>query len=51
MTDLSTPALDWVSLARGMGVSATRAETADALVAQLERALAEPGPALIEAVL
>jgi acetolactate synthase-1/2/3 large subunit len=51
MTDLSHPPLDWVSLARGMGVPATRAETADALVSQLERALAEPGPSLIEAVL
>jgi acetolactate synthase-1/2/3 large subunit len=51
MTDLSHPPLDWVSLARGMGVPGTRAETADELVRQLERAFAEPGPALIEAVL
>jgi len=51
MTDLSAPVLDWVSLARGMGVPATRAETADDLVRQLERALAEPGPSLIEAVI
>ena len=51
LTDLSEPVLDWVALAQGLGVPATRAETADELVAQLERALAEPGPALIEAIL
>jgi hypothetical protein len=32
-------------------VPATRAETADALVRDLERALAEPGPHLIQAVI
>lgn len=51
MTDLSSPALDWVSLARGLGVPGVRVEDADALVAALERALSEPGPALIEALL
>jgi len=51
MTDLSNPNLDWVSLARGMGVPAARATTADELVSALQRALAEPGPQLIEALL
>lgn len=51
MLDLSNPDLDFVSLARGMGVPAERPETADALTAALERAIAEPGPHLIEAVL
>ncbi|MBW2315863.1 MAG: acetolactate synthase large subunit [Deltaproteobacteria bacterium] len=51
MTDLSTPPLDWVSLSKGLGVPAVRAEDADTLVRELERALAEPGPSLIEAVL
>lgn len=51
LTDLSGPSLDWVSLAKGFGVPAARAETADALVTALERALAEPGPTLIEALL
>jgi acetolactate synthase-1/2/3 large subunit len=50
-TDLSGPTIDWVSLARGFGVPGARAETADALVRELERALAEPGPYLIEAVI
>jgi len=41
MLDLSRPDLDWVKLAEGMGVPASRATTA----------LATPGPNLIEAVL
>ncbi len=51
MIDLNRPALDWVSLARGMGVPGARVETAEALVKELEIALAEPGPHLIEVVL
>ncbi len=51
LTDLGRPDLDWVSLARGLGVPGSRAETADALVTELGRALATPGPSLIEAVL
>jgi acetolactate synthase-1/2/3 large subunit len=51
LTDLTHPTLDWVSLARGMGVPGARVETADDLVAELGRALAGPGPFLIEAML
>ena len=51
MLDLTRPDLDFVSLAKGMGVPATRATTAEELTEQLERAVAEPGPNLIEAVL
>ncbi|HEY5657222.1 MAG TPA: acetolactate synthase large subunit [Myxococcota bacterium] len=51
LTQLSQPELDWVALARGMGVPGTRADTADAFAEALERALREPGPALIEALL
>jgi acetolactate synthase-1/2/3 large subunit len=51
LTDLSHPALDWVSLARGMGVPGTSADTAEDFIAAFRRALAEPGPRLIEAVL
>ncbi|MDH3519439.1 MAG: acetolactate synthase large subunit [Myxococcales bacterium] len=51
LTALDSPALDWVALARGMGLPGVRTETADAFAAALERALAEPGPVLIEAVL
>lgn len=49
--DLSEPPLDFVALARSMGVEASRPETADDLVVALERALAEPGPHLVEVVL
>src|SRR5206468_10118704 len=51
MLDLSRPDLDFAELARGMGVPAARATTADELVTALERGLAEPGPFLIDAVL
>jgi acetolactate synthase-1/2/3 large subunit len=51
MFDLGRPPLDFVSLARGMGVPGSRATTTEEFAAQLERALAEPGPALVEAVL
>ncbi len=51
MLDLGRPELDFVALANGLGGRACRATTADALVAPLERALAEPGPGLIEVVL
>jgi acetolactate synthase I/II/III large subunit len=50
LLDLSRPDLDFVSLAAGMGVPATRARTAPELAAQLRKALSEPGPHLIEAV-
>jgi acetolactate synthase-1/2/3 large subunit len=51
MLDLTRPDLDFVALAQGMGVPATRPEDSEALTRDLERALAEPGPHLIEAVL
>ena len=49
LMDLSRPDLDYVALARGFGVPATRATTADELIERLAAA-AEPGPHLIEAV-
>jgi acetolactate synthase-1/2/3 large subunit len=48
LTQLDGPPLDWVSLAHGLGVPATRVETAEELLEALPRALAEPGPQLIE---
>src|SRR5262244_1442067 len=50
LLDLSRPGLGFTALAEGMGVPASRAETAAEFAAQLRRALAEPGPHLIEAV-
>ncbi len=51
MLDLRRPDLDFVSLARGMGVPATRAATAQEFTHHFRTAVAERGPRLIEAVL
>ena len=51
MLDIDRPTLDWVSLAKGMGVPASRVETAEALVKALGGAVREKGPRLIEVVL
>ncbi len=51
MLSLGDPALDWVSMAKGMGVEGRRAETGEAFEAALAAALAGRGPFLIEAVL
>ncbi|MCX4237575.1 acetolactate synthase large subunit [Streptomyces ortus] len=50
LLDLSRPDLDFVALARGMGVPAERAVTAEQFTILLDRALAEPGPCLIDCV-
>jgi acetolactate synthase-1/2/3 large subunit len=49
--DLSGPDLDFVSIGTGMGIASSRAETAEDLVDALRRAIAEPGPHLIEVVI
>ena len=49
--DLSRPDLDWVQLARGMGVDGARATTAEEFSRELARGLGEGGPYLIEAAL
>jgi acetolactate synthase-1/2/3 large subunit len=46
---LDEPALDWCSLAAGLGVPACAVETADDLVTALRASFADAGPALIEA--
>ena len=51
VTSLDEPPLDWVKLAGGMGVPARRATTVGELRDALARALAEPGPHLVEMVL
>jgi acetolactate synthase-1/2/3 large subunit len=51
MMDIGRPTLDFVGMAAGMGVPATRAATAAEFDAQLREALAVSGPRLIEAVL
>lgn len=49
MLDLDSPELDWCSLARGMGVEASRATTIEQFIDVLAAALSRKGPFLIEA--
>ena len=51
LLDLSAPVMDWTALAAGFGVPAVRVDTAEGFDAAFARAMAEPGPVLIEAVL
>jgi acetolactate synthase-1/2/3 large subunit len=51
MLDLSRPDVDFVSLATGLGVGATRATTVGEFTDRLAAALATPGPSLIEAMI
>jgi acetolactate synthase-1/2/3 large subunit len=48
LLDLTEPDLDFVALARGMGVPARRVGTAEELATAMEEGFAEPGPSLIE---
>ena len=50
MLDLHRPELDFVAIATGMGVPATRATTCEDFVEQLRAALATAGPTVIEAI-
>lgn len=49
LTSLANPDIDWVALARGFGVPASRTDTAEGFAEALRRALAAAGPSLIEA--
>jgi acetolactate synthase I/II/III large subunit len=51
MLDIDNPTLDFVALAKGMGMGATRVATAEDLCRAIKRGIAEPGPTLIEAQL
>lgn len=51
MMELDRPALDWVAMARGMGVEAGRAATMEEFNRQLEAGLRSQGPYLIDLVL
>src|SRR5262249_38826082 len=50
MLDLGRPDLDWVSLARGMGVPGARVETMDDFNKRFADGLATRGPYLVEVV-
>ena len=49
MIDIANPALDWVALARGMGVEAERADDCATFARVFEDAMKQKGPRLIEA--
>jgi acetolactate synthase-1/2/3 large subunit len=51
MLDLDAPKLDWVSMAKGLGVEAARATTVAEFIRLFEGALSRRGPFLIEAVI
>jgi acetolactate synthase-1/2/3 large subunit len=51
MMELDRPALDWVSIARGMGMEAGRAETMEEFKLLLATGLASQGPYLIDLLL
>lgn len=51
MIDLTNPAPDWIRLAEGFGVGATRVETADEFVREFTAAMRDRGPRLIEGAL
>ena len=51
MMSLDNPPLDFVALARGMGVPASRVTTCEELISAMKRDLREPGPQLIEVML
>ena len=51
MIDIGRPDLNWVKLAEGLGVPATRATTADEFIAHFRAAVNQTGPTLIEAVI
>jgi len=51
MLDIGRPDLDWVSLAKGMGVPGARVTDMDQFNRRFAEGLATPGPYLVEAVL
>lgn len=51
MLSLDNPALDWVALAKGMGVAGVRVASSEAFIDALREGLAHRGPFLIEAVI
>ena len=51
LLDLSNPNLDFVAIAEGFGVPATRATTVEELATRFSAAIAESGPHLIDAAL
>ncbi len=51
MLELTNPSIDWLSIAQGMGVKASRATTTEEFRSQFEGAMTSKGPHLIEVML
>lgn len=51
LLDLGNPSIQWVPISEGMGVPAVRVDTAEAFHRELQKALSEKGPRLIEAMI
>jgi len=51
LTDLGSPNINWVQISNGMGVPAVAVDSCESLAKELNKALAEPGPHLIEMLL
>ncbi len=51
MLELTNPSIDWLSIAQGMGVKASRATTTEEFRSQFEGAMSSNGPHLIEVML
>jgi acetolactate synthase-1/2/3 large subunit len=51
MLDLHNPEMNWVQIATGLGVEASRATTNEEFASQYESALKQKGPRLIEAMI
>jgi acetolactate synthase-1/2/3 large subunit len=51
LTELTNPDIDWAGVGRSLGVPSVRVETVGNLARELEPAIAEPGPRLIEMLL
>ncbi len=48
MIDIDRPTIDWVAMAKSMGVPGVQVDTAEALTQAMIRSAEEPGPRLIE---
>jgi acetolactate synthase I/II/III large subunit len=51
LLDLSNPTIDWVNIANGMGMPASRVETVAEFDTAIADAMAQHGPRLIEVIL
>ena len=51
LLDLSNPTIDWVNIANGMGMPASRVETVAEFDSAIAEAMAHRGPRLIEVIL